>query len=166
MIGRTVGLLKAKEYSLTFYTYEGVSEASVKRKSCIRGDAYVGRIYNGAKLYEGDVLEVSAEAADNYTLDPYQSEIVVTGNTRIDITATADVLTHTMVVTSIEPQMDDGTYWAQDAFTPPSGATIISVTTDDLSGVVSWEWISGMVVVTVKTFKLGKSYTVTITYTV
>ena len=75
------------QYTLTINKGTGVKSVTVIKTSGygITG----GELTTGSSIYHGDSLLVTAEAEDNYTLNTYTTNYLVTGNVSINITATS-----------------------------------------------------------------------------
>jgi hypothetical protein len=78
-----------KSYKLSVSKGTGVSSVNVYRGSSPNGNI-TGPVSNGATIYYGDTLTVSASADSYYKMDSYTSSYTVTGNVSVSVTASFD----------------------------------------------------------------------------
>lgn len=92
----------AKAFTLTITTNTGVNSISVKRTAALVGDVATNVLLsNGAIIYYGDTLEITATPSTYYSLNqtsPYT--VTVSGNTTVSPTATRNTNTITVTVNS------------------------------------------------------------------
>lgn len=86
-------------YTLTITKNTGISTIRVVRTSSNYGGGSIGSLASGATIYYGDVLEVTATASSDYTLDTYKQAYTVTGNVSVAPTATPKNYILTVTVT-------------------------------------------------------------------
>ena len=75
-------------YILSVYKGVGVSAVTVNRTASQEPSASIGVLTNGATIYYGDTLTISAKAQEGYVLNSYTTTCSVTDNLKIDVTAT------------------------------------------------------------------------------
>ncbi len=78
-----LGTKTVKEYTLTVYWRPGIQDVIVNRTSSQNSEASLTRLYSGDTIYTGDTLKISAIGVEGYTINPYQQNVIVTGDTEI-----------------------------------------------------------------------------------
>ena len=82
-----------KPFSLTISQGTGVASVTVNRTSSPNEHASTGALSNGATIYYGDELSVSATASTGYLLDDYTTSYTVSGDINMSISATSGYYT-------------------------------------------------------------------------
>lgn len=82
-----------KPFSLTISQGTGVASVTVNRTSSPNEHASTGALWNGATIYYGDELSVSATASTGYLLDDYTTSYTVSGDINVSISATSGYYT-------------------------------------------------------------------------
>ena len=82
-----------KPFSLTISQGTGVASVTVNRTSSPNEHASTGALSNGATIYYGDELSVSATASTGYLLDDYTTSYTVSGDINVSISATSGYYT-------------------------------------------------------------------------
>jgi hypothetical protein len=105
----------------------GIADVEVIRTSTIKPGATLGRIYSNDTVYTGDTLSINAIPTEGYTVQPYNTEIIVgreygykfieieTEQTTPTISASQEIVLPTgdMIATSVS-QLDDELYFDSD----------------------------------------------------
>ena len=83
-----------RPYTLSVQKDEGVVSVEVKRTASQEPSATIGALTDGAEIYYGDTLTVSAAANESsYKLNDYTPSYTVTGNVNVNITTTTKITT-------------------------------------------------------------------------
>ena len=89
--------LEPLEYTLTTSKGTGVSSVTVTRTSSPIGGGSTGVLSSGATIYYNDTLTVSAVASTGYNLNDYDTDVVVTGNKTISVSAVVVPWAYTLI---------------------------------------------------------------------
>ena len=89
--------LEPLEYTLTISKGTGVSSVTVTRTSSPIGGGSTGALSTGATIYYNDKLTVTAVASSGYSLDSYDTEVDVTGNKTISVSAVVVPWAYTLI---------------------------------------------------------------------
>ena len=86
-------------FTLTITKGTGVASVTVTRTYTRNPDATIGVLSSGASIYTDDKLTVSAVASSGYTLDPYTTNYIVSGNVIVNVTAKIDLIVDKPTIT-------------------------------------------------------------------
>lgn len=86
-------------FTLTITKGTGVASVTVTRTYTRNPDATIGVLSSGASIYTDDKLTVSAVASSGYTLDPYTTNYIVSGNVNVSVTAKIDLIVDKPTIT-------------------------------------------------------------------
>lgn len=89
-----IPIIEPEEYTLAIYWRVGIKDVIVTRNSTQYSHALLTRLYNGAKIYTGDVLTIEViTVTSDIVVQPYVSQYTVTGDTTVFIEPVDEIFT-------------------------------------------------------------------------